>query len=317
MENQDLKSGLFGSIGENMVAFELAKRNWYVYRPYFDTRIDFIAQKFVCKKCFYEWESKHQITCFSVDCTKYLKNINKNDYKKTRRCNNCGFIFDKYAEMMNCPNCNQKMHITKTTKSNQRNFIYECERCNILFNSQTRSCVKCGSNDCIEYPICKICNCEIKPIKNKCQNLNCDSEEYAVIFRTIQVKSSHKEEKGTIGFNFKVQDLIEDKRHFLIVYSRTFEDYKEKHNYWVMTVEEFKEKYYKESASTIIYQNDRLHPPAKGDITYFDEVEYNEAISELAKARKNNIISEIDRLELKIKNIDVFGKLNIKLEGDF
>lgn len=46
MKNQNIKSGLFGSIGENMVAFELAKRNWYVYRPYFDNRIDFIAQKF-------------------------------------------------------------------------------------------------------------------------------------------------------------------------------------------------------------------------------------------------------------------------------
>ena len=63
MKSQDLKSGLFGSIGENMVAFELAKRNWYVYRPYFETRIDFIAQKFVCKKCHSDWESKHIITC--------------------------------------------------------------------------------------------------------------------------------------------------------------------------------------------------------------------------------------------------------------
>lgn len=107
MKNQDLKSGLFGSIGENMVAFELAKRNWYVYRPYFDTRIDFIAQKFVCKICFGDWESKHIVSCSNQNCTKFGADLNDNDFLKNRKCNetNCGYVFHKYSTTLNCPKC--------------------------------------------------------------------------------------------------------------------------------------------------------------------------------------------------------------------
>ncbi len=317
MKNQDLKSGLFGSIGENMVAFELAKRNWYVYRPYFDTRIDFIAQKFICKKCLSDWDSKHIVICSKEACDNHNKSLNNKNYIKTRKCTECGFIFDKYSEEMNCPECDSIMSINKKRSSGQRNYKFKCNNCNKEFTSQTRNCVKCNSTESIEFPICKICKSEIIPQKSKCDNIGCDSNEYAMIFRTIQIKSSHEEEKGTIGFNFKVQDLIDDIRHFLVVYSRTFEDFKEKHNYWVMSVEEFKDIYVQENASTMIYQNARLHPPAKGSNTYFDEVGYNKLIDELKESKSSQEIDKRKEIEDKIQEVDVFGKINKNLDGDF
>jgi hypothetical protein len=317
MKNQDIKSGLFGSIGENMVAFELAKRNWYVYRPYFDTRIDFIAQKFVCKKCFWDWESKHLIECENPKCKNHTKELNQNDYIKTRKCSECGYIFDKYAESLNCPKCNLPMQIKKQKKSNQRNYIFKCDNCNIEFTSQTRGCVKCGSSKSIEYPICKICESEIRPKNEKCSNPNCNNNEYALIVRTIQVKSSHEDSKGNIAFNFKLQDLINDERHFLIVYSRLFEDFKEKHNFWVMSVEEFKKEYVNNNASTLIYQNARLHPPKNNSKYYFNEVEYNKKVFELQKAQKNSNRLEIDKIKKEIEEIDIFSKMNKKLQYDF
>jgi len=320
MKNQDIKSGLFGSIGENMVAFELAKRNWYVYRPYFDTRIDFIAQKFVCKKCFQDWESKNIIICSNIECKNSKIDLNlKSDVTKTRKCNNCGYIFNKYAEEMACPHCDNNMQITKMKKSGQKNYIFSCNNrdCQLKFNSQTRNCPKCNSDKTIEYPVCNSCQHEVKPKNDKCQNPNCLSEEYALIIRTIQVKSTHEEEKGTIAFNFKIQDLINDERHFLVVYSRTFEDYKEKHNFWVMSVSEFREEYVKNNASTLIYQNARQHPPTKSSATYFDEIEYNKNIEKLKKLKKTGSIESIEDVQNSINRIDVFGKLNQKLKGDF
>jgi len=318
MKNQDLKSGLFGSIGENMVAFELAKRNWYLYRPYFETRIDFVAQKFVCKKCFSDWESKHLVRCSNINCKNYKKDLNEKKFIKSRKCPDCGFLFYKYSEKLRCPDCNNEMSIRKQTTSGQRNYVFSCPKCKKSFTSQTRTCVKCGSNKCIEYPVCKICYSEIEPKRTKCQNQDCDSTEYAVIFRTIQVKSSHEEKRGTIAFNFKLQDLIEDKRHFLVVYSRTFDkEYNEKHNYWLMSVEEFKNEYVKKTASALIYQNARLHPPKEESGLYFNEVEFKEAKIELIKAREAKDSHKIKQLEEKLRKIDVFGKLNVFIEKDF
>lgn len=316
MKNQDIKSGLFGSIGENMVAFELAKRNWYVYRPYFDTRIDFIAQKFVCKNCFFDWESKHLITCTNESCENHNKEINQKDYIKTRKCLNCGFIFNKYADNLDCPKCGKPMKITKKQKSGQRNYIFICNNCEIEFSSQTRTCVKCDSDESIEYPICKKCKSEIKPKNDKCNSPECNSKEYALIIRTIQVKSSHEENKGTIGFNFKMQDLIDDPRHFLVVYSRTFEKYKEKHNFWIMSVDEFRNEYVTNNASTLIYQNARLHPP-KDKSYYFDEITFNKFMFELQEAKKLKNIKLISELEEKLNKVDIFGKLNKRIKGDF
>jgi hypothetical protein len=316
MKNQDIKSGLFGSIGENMSAFEISKRNWYVYRPYFDNRIDFIAQKFVCKKCFYDWESKHIICCSNKNCSNQNKELNKNSYIKTRKCLSCGFIFDKYAEQINCPECGADMAVKKDKRSGQRNYSYTCPDCDKKFTSQTRGCVKCKSNKSIEFPICEKCKSEIIPKNNKCNNSECNSEEYALIIRTIQVKSSHEEDRGTIGFNFKIQDLIDDPRHFLVVYSRTFEDYKEKHNFWVMSVEEFKKEYVSNNASTMIYQNARLHPP-KDKAYFFDEISYNKKIEQIKEAKKKNDINFLKTLEKEKKQIDIFEKLNRKIKGDF
>ncbi len=317
MKNQDLKSGLFGSIGENMVAFELAKRNWYVYRPYFDTRIDFIAQKFVCKKCLSDWESKHIISCSNPKCENHSKELNQNDFIKTRKCLDCSFIFNKYSDSQNCPDCSKQMSIDKQKKSGQRNYRFHCKHCDKEFTSQTRTCVKCGSANNIEFPICVKCNFEIIPISSKCGNPDCNSVEYALIVRTIQVKSSHEEESGTIGFNFKMQDLVNDVRHFLVVYSRTFKDFQEKQNFWVMSVKEFEKEYVSQSASTLIYQNARLHPPSNKSKSFFDEIRYNQTKEELSAARRACATSEITRLNKLLAEIDVFGKLNKKLRGDF
>ncbi|OGU18278.1 MAG: hypothetical protein A2X61_15825 [Ignavibacteria bacterium GWB2_35_12] len=317
MLNQDIKSGLFGSIGENMVAFELAKRNWFVYRPYFDTRIDFIAQKFVCKKCFSDWESKHIVSCSDKNCKNFLKDLNQKDYLKTRKCLDCGYIFNKYTTEHDCPKCDTKMTSNLITTSGQRNYQFTCNFCKHSFSSQTRSCVKCGSNNCVEYPVCKICGSEIKPRNTKCQNPGCDSIDYALIIRTIQVKSSHEEEGGKIGFNFKLQDLIDDERHFLVVYSRTFEDYKEKHNFWVMSVDEFNNEMLSESASKLIYQNARLHPPTNKSQSFFNEIEYNKCTFDLEKARKRKEINKIIEIEKQLQKVDVFAKLNRFIKGDF
>lgn len=320
MKNQNLNSGLFGSIGENMVAFELAKRNWYIYRPYFDTRIDFIAQKFVCKKCFNDWESKNIVTCDNQTCESFGKSLNDKHYIKNRKCTDpdCGYIFDKYATNMICPLCENEMEVTETKKNNQRNFEFKCKNteCGATFNSQKRSCVKCGEK-AIEYPVCSACQNPVVIMNAKCCNTNCDSHEYSIIFRTIQVKSSHEEEKGLIGFNFKVQDLIDDERHFLVVYSRTFDDdsHEELHNYWVMSVQEFKNQYVNDNASTLIYQNNRVHPPSKTSESYFHSSEYNKLIFELDDVDENDENGLRD-LQDKIVEMDVFSKLNKELKGD-
>ncbi len=324
MKNQDLKSGLFGSIGENMVAFELAKRNWYIYRPYFDTRIDFIAQKFICKTCFGDWESKHIVTCSNNSCTKSGVDLNQNDFIKNRKCRetNCLYLFPKYTQILNCPSCNQKMKIvTSQGSSNQRNFKFICKNNNCSideFTSQTRTCVKCKSTNCIEYPTCKICGSQIIAMNAKCSNIGCQSTDYANIFRTIQIKSSHEDDGEKIGFNFKLQDLVDDDRHFLVVYSRTFQDYKEKHNFWIMDVNEFRKEYVTSNASTEIYQNNRLHPPSSTSSTYFDEEKYNKIKFMIQEydMRKNHI-SHKNKLEKIINKVDVFGKLNSKKSRDY
>jgi hypothetical protein len=320
MINQDIKSGLFGSIGENMVAFELAKRNWYVYRPYFDTRIDFIAQKFVCRKCFSDWESKHIVTCSNVNCDNNGKDLNQKEFVKNRKCleESCGYIFNKYSIEIDCPKCNASMSVNeRKSPQGQRNYYYTCQKCGYNFTSQTRKCVKCESENCVEYPTCKSCGSEIKPSNAKCSNPDCGSYDYALIIRTLQVKSSHEESSGTVGFNFKLQDLIDDERHFLVVYTRTFEEYLEKHNYWVMSVDEFKNEYVKDNASTLVYQNNRLHPPKTGSKFFFDERQYNKLVHQLHIAKEEGDTESIISLKNKISEIDVFGKLNRRLKGDF
>lgn len=322
MRNHDLNSGLFGSIGENMVAFELAKRNWYIYRPYFDTRIDFIAQKFICKECFSDWESKNIVTCPNSVCANHQESLTESNYIKCRQCNDetCRYIFDKYSTSMLCPLCETNMDVTHNTNvaSNQRNHQFKCpnENCGISFSSQKRKCVKCNS-DTNEYPICTLCREAVVTMNAKCSNLNCDSREYAVVFRTIQVKSSHEEEGNSIAFNFKLQDLIDDDRHFLVVYSRTFDENNyEKHNYWVMSVQEFKDEYVRDNASTTIYQNNRLHPPSTSSESYFDSSEYNRLVFELQDTNNDGETTALDELTEQINRVDVFGKLNQRLSGD-
>lgn len=200
----------------------------------------------------------------------------------------------------------------------QRNYLYKCNNNNCVvseFKSQSRRCAKYGSNNCEEYPTCKICDSSIVPKNKKCSKHGCTSCEYANIFRTIQLKSSHEEDSGTIGFNFKLQDLVDDVRHFLVVYTRTFVEFKEKHNYWVMSIEEFKRECVKDNAATLIYQNNRLHPTTS---SFFDEERYNRL--RFLIQNFDSSVNHIDRkisLERELNQVDVFGKLNVQLNGDF
>ena len=260
------------------------------------------------------------MTCDNSACEFFEKSLTDKNYIKNRKCTDpdCGYIFDKYASNMICPSCENEMEVTKTKKNNQRNYEFKCNNteCGTTFNSQKRSCVKCGEKT-IEYPVCKYCKEPVIIMNAKCCNANCDSHEYSIIFRTIQVKSSHEEEGGLIAFNIKVQDLFDDKRHFLVVYSRTFDEdsHEEQHNYWVMSVQEFKDLYVNNNASTTIYQNNRVHPPSKTSESYFHSSKYNKLIFELDDVDENDG-NRLRELQGKIDEMDVFSKLNKELEGD-
>lgn len=82
-----------------------------------------------------------------------------------------------------------------------------------------------------------------------------------------------------------------------------------------MSVQEFKDQYVSDNASTLIYQNNRVHPPLKKSESYFHSSEYNKLIFELDDADENdeNLLRE---LQDKIVEVDVFSKLNKPLKGD-
>ena len=272
----EIKVGQFGKIGENMVAFELSKRGWIVFLPPYDERVDIVAMKFNCAICGSEWNVTHNIHCFNTGCNNHIS-LAKTNIVKAKKCTTCERIF-------------------------RRNIV----------GSQVSICPDCNTNTLIEFPVCNICSSEIGVMHYNCTNETCHSTEYKILFRSIQVKSTHFVDNGKkLGFNFKYQDLLNDNRHFFIVYLRDLKDYKESHNYWVMSKEDFISIKNIDTASFKIYQNDRGHYNPD-DMKNFI---YNEYMTlrldeKLKKATNPRFITAYKQLLIKY---DTFLKLDISL----
>lgn len=220
----DIKVGQFGKIGENMVAFELSKRGWIVFLPPYDERVDIAAMKFICTDCKSTWNVTHNLHCSNSECENHSE-IPKSKIVKSKKCSSCQTVF-------------------------VRNQI----------NSQEAICPNCNTNTLEETALCNVCDTEVVVKQDNCTNPQCNSVDYKIVFRSIQVKSTHFVDNGkNLGFNFKYQDLLKDDRHFFIVYLRDIEDCKESHHYWVMSKDDFKSIKNIETISFKIYQNDRGH----------------------------------------------------------
>ena len=163
-----------------------------------------------------------------------------------------------------------------------------------------------------EVALCPNCNNKIGVLGKNCSNQRCDSEKYEILFRSIQVKSSHLVDNGkNIGFNFKFQDLIDDDRHFFIVYNMRIINGIERHFYWVLTENDFKKIKNVNTTAFKIYQNDRGHYPSKSLEEYrFNEEEFYKLEEERWKAYNEKRIEDFKKLSQKQKDIDVFRKLD-------
>jgi len=274
----DFKVGQFGKIGEHMVGFELSKRGWIIFYPPYDERTDIVAMKFRCKKCKSAWLNEHRVSCSNSRCSEFEKpigSINKGTDYKNKICESCGTIEPRKkgnAQQVKCSKCNGKM---------------------------------------VEVPLCPKCKKAITILEKDCSNPKCDSTDYEVIFRSIQVKSSHLVGTGQIAFNFKYQDLINDKRHFFIVYNRRILKGVERHSYWVLTKKDFSEIKKTDTIAFKIYQNDRGHyPPKVLEKFRFQEEEFYKLQEAREIAHKKGDSEEFDKLTAKQHQIDVFSKLD-------
>ncbi|MCX8069122.1 MAG: hypothetical protein N2738_01320, partial [Thermodesulfovibrionales bacterium] len=263
------KEGQFGKIGENMVAFELSKRGWIVFLPPYDERIDIVAVKFICTKCRSQWDTTHLLTCLNTNCKLFQKDITKSHIIKAKECSICKSVFHRNEakpQQMSCPKCNGEL---------------------------------------IESARCHNCNSPIEVKKNKCFNQDCQNTEYKVIFRTIQVKSTHLVDDGkNLGFNFKYQDLIDDERHFFVIYNRDIIENKERHFYWILSVQDFKDLKNTDTVAFKIYQNGRCHfPPSKlRDYLYDEEKTY----SLLTQIKQTSDKAKLQQLNEEIQCADRF-----------
>ena len=278
----DFKVGQFGKIGENMVAFELSKRGWIVFLPPYDERVDILAMKFICAECGSPWDNTHTIHCININCENY-KIIKTTKIEKAKKCRNCGEVFT-------------------------RNDV----------SSQSNTCPVCKTNTLEEFPICNLCDNPVAVKENMCKNPQCNSTEYKIIFRSVQVKSTHLVDEGrNLGFNFKYQDLLSDDRHFFVVYLRDQENCVEKHRYWVMNENDFKTIKKIETVSFKIYQNDRGHyDPSSLDKFKYREEETCELKKELEEAQNNKDDKKIEELQGKLKEKDTFLKFDEKCIKD-
>lgn len=279
-EEHEFKVGQFGKIGEHMVGFELSKRGWVIFYPPYDERTDIVAIKFRCKKCKAVWDNKHIIACLNQHCSEFEKEINSINSKKqykNKRCVKCGYIENRTGG-----------------------------------NAQISICRKCRGK-LEEVALCPKCKKEIEIFGKNCsQYPECNSTEYELIFRSIQVKSSHLVDNGkNIGFNFKYQDLINSPSHFFIVYNRQIINNVERHLYWVLSVKDFLKIKNTNTVSFKIYQNDRGHYPLKDLAPYlFGEEEYYKLEVEKQKAYREHNRAAFKSLEALQKQVDVFRKLD-------
>jgi len=272
----EIKVGQFGKIGENMVAFELSKRGWIVFLPPYDERVDIVAMKFICTECNSIWNVTHNLQCSNPQCENYNE-IPKSKIIKSKKCSSCQTIFN-------------------------RNEIA----------SQETICPNCNTNTLDEIALCNVCNNEVTVKQNNCTNPTCNSLNYRIVFRSIQVKSTHYVDNGkNLGFNFKYQDLLDDDRHFFIVYLRDIKDCKETHHYWVMSKDDFRSIKNIETVSFKIYQNDRGHyNPDKLLLFKYNE----EMVCKINNKIKHSTLPEFREAYKKLlKRYDPFLKLDENL----
>ena len=132
------------------------------------------------------WNNKHNVACLNDKCTKFnipISNINNKTQYKNKICSSG--------------------HNIPRSKG----------------NAQESKCPLCEA-ELDEVALCPECKQEIGIMEKNCSNTSCDSEEYELLFRSIQVKASHYVDHGkNIAFNFKYQDLIAGDNHFLIIYN--------------------------------------------------------------------------------------------------
>ncbi|MBI3600720.1 MAG: hypothetical protein HY097_08790 [Nitrospinae bacterium] len=141
---------------------------------------------------------------------------------------------------------------------------------------------------------------------------DCDSTRYKIIFRTIQVKSTHLVDEGkNLGFNFKFQDLLDDDRHFFVIYNRDIVENREKHFYWILSVQDFRSIKNTETTAFKIYQNDRCHfPPDRLSQFLYNEVPVNELWNRMEEAKDSNDFETFKRLYTEIERLDRFRILD-------
>lgn len=275
----DFKVGQFGKIGEHMVGYELSKRGWIIFYPPYDERTDIVAMKFRCKKCKENWLNEHRVACLNPECREFekpIKSINSGTNYKNKICKKCG-------------------HIERRTES----------------NAQRSICSKCKGR-LEETALCPKCHKEIKVLEKNCSNPECDSKKYEVVFRSIQVKSSHLVDGGrNIAFNFKYQDLITDKKHFFVVYNRRIVGGVERHFYWVLTKRDFLKVKNTNTIAFNIYQNDRGHyNPEVLDKYLFKEKEFYDLEEKKDKARRESRLEDVKQIIKEQRRIDIFRKFD-------
>lgn len=273
----EMKEGQFGKVGEHMVGFELSKRGWIVFFPPYDERIDVVALKFVCAKCNALWDITHLLTCTNTGCKLYNKDIVKSRIVKNKHCLNCGRLLSREEA-----------------------------------SSQIAKCPVCKEGDLEEVACCYECNSLVDIKRNKCTMIGCDSIKCKIILRTIQVKSTHLVDEGkNLGFNFKFQDLLDDKRHFFIIYNRDIIENIEKHFYWILSVNDFKSIKNVETTAFKVYQNDRCHfAPEKLKQFLYNETAVNEIWGKIKKAMDYKDIETFKKLYSELQKIDRFRILD-------
>ena len=223
------------------------------------------------------------VTCTNIKCDLYNKVIIKSKFLKSKRCLNCGKLFLRKE-----------------------------------VSSQISKCPSCKNGELEEVACCYVCKSVVDIKRNKCTMPDCNSTKYKIIFRTIQVKSTHLVDNGkNLGFNFKFQDLLDDERHFLIIYNREIVENKEKHFYWILNVEDFKSIKNLETTAFKIYQNDRCHFHRERLKKYlYDEVASNKLWDEIERVKQSGNIKTLKELYDKLQVIDRFRILDKKLSKD-
>lgn len=153
-------------------------------------------------------------------------------------CKECGKSWNHTPQWI-CKKCGKDF-----SKSLKKDIIAKkiCLDGNHEMIGNKQKCTKCGSDRISNRPSCNKCGGEVEMKKHTC---TCGSLKYVTKFKTVQVKSSRIESdsstgksKNTYAVDMKPKDLIDDGNHFFIW---CLIDEKDKPNFLVMSVSEFKE----------------------------------------------------------------------------